>query len=228
MSLRPPARGRGRMTTTITATFTPSDAAALNGSEKLIEQGLTAFATAGRAMLAVSEQRLYRQTHSTFSAYCAERWGMSDRHVRRLMLAADVVEKMTALVGPMGPIPTTERQARELVGLDPDLAILVMETVTATAPMVTATAIAQARRELEKFAPDSVVMPPATQRRKPLSDEMREAMADLEKLSRKFDRIRRDDRYGAFSEHFRSAHSGRLDSITTELVEMLADLRETS
>ena len=215
-------------TTTITATLSPSDAAALAGYEKIIERGLESFAAAGRAMLTISEQRLYRKTHATFSDYCGDRWGMSDRHVRRLMLAADVVEKMTAIVGPIGPLPTTESQARELVGLEPANALLVMETVTATAPMVTATAIAQARRELEKFAPDSVVMPPATQRRKPLSDEMREAMADLEKLSRKFDRIRRDDRYGAFSEHFRSAHSGRLDSITTELVEMLADLRETS
>ena len=86
------------ITTAITETFTPVDAAALNGYEKVIEHGIDAFASAGRAMIAISDQRLYRQTHDTFADYCSDRWGMSDRHVRRLMLAADVVTKMTELI----------------------------------------------------------------------------------------------------------------------------------
>jgi hypothetical protein len=67
---------------------------------------------------------------------------------------------------------------------------------------------------------------PATKAKKrPLSDDMREAMTDLEKLSRKFDRIRRDARYESFREHFRSSHAGRLHSITAELDVLLGELR---
>lgn len=177
-------------TTTMNTELTVSEKAALNGHEIVIERGLTAFTEAGRAMLAISEQRLYRQTHETFADYCADRWGMSDRHVRRLMLAADVVAKMTELVGPMGPIPTSERQARELVGLEPEEAVLVMETVTLTAPMVTATAIAEVRREVVQQQPAKDPTPNRT----PITKTFWTFQVDLGRLERRAHRLLQDDR----------------------------------
>lgn len=67
--------------------------------------------TIGVALTEIREQRLYRDTHGTFEDYCIDRWTMTDRHARRLMQAAEVLE----LTGPMGP--TNERQARELAPL---------------------------------------------------------------------------------------------------------------
>ncbi|MGI8478471.1 MAG: DNA methyltransferase, partial [Gaiellaceae bacterium] len=52
-------------------------------------------------------------THGTFEAYCRERWGFTPRHGRRLIEAAQV----TSALGPIGPIPTNEAQARELAPL---------------------------------------------------------------------------------------------------------------
>lgn len=72
----------------------------------------------GAALLAIRDGRLYRQTHTTFEDYCRERWGGSKRHANRLVEAAEVVHQL----GPVGPIPTTERQTRELARIsDPEI-----------------------------------------------------------------------------------------------------------
>lgn len=190
------------MTEIVVATLTPADVAALNGYEVIISRGLDAFAAAGRAMLAINEQKLYRQTHATFADYCQDRWGMSDRHVRRLMLAADIVTKMTE-IGPMGPIPTTERQARELVGLEPAVAVEVMTIATRVTKVPTASDIRQVRQitiEQARPRPPAATTPPAVKaKRKPMSDTMRRAAFDLEKLAERFRRMEQDDRFGQFA-----------------------------
>lgn len=62
------------------------------------------------------DERLYRVAHKTFEEYCRERWGWSHRHADRQIEAAQIVDTL----GPMGPKPETERQARELAPLPPD------------------------------------------------------------------------------------------------------------
>ena len=49
----------------------------------------------------------------TLEDYCRERWGMSRVHAHRQIEAAKVASNLL----PTGNIPTTERQARPLVGL---------------------------------------------------------------------------------------------------------------
>lgn len=51
----------------------------------------------------------------TFEVYCREKWGMSKRHADRLVGSAAVA----ANLGPIGPVPTTESQARPLTKLPP-------------------------------------------------------------------------------------------------------------
>lgn len=94
----------------MTETMAPRPLAEL---EAVIERGLTTFVEVGRALLEIREQRLYRETHESFETYCRERWGWSSRHVNRQIEAAGVA----AALGPMGPIPESERQARELARL---------------------------------------------------------------------------------------------------------------
>lgn len=72
---------------------------------------------AGRALSTIRDSRLYRQTHSTFEDYCEQKWEFSDRHVRRLIDASDVVSLIQDQSGPTGPVPTNERQVRPLTKL---------------------------------------------------------------------------------------------------------------
>jgi hypothetical protein len=49
-----------------------------------------------------------------FEEYCDKRWGMAYRHANRLIGAVEVIDNL----GPMGPKPQSERQARPLIQLD--------------------------------------------------------------------------------------------------------------
>ena len=84
--------------------------------ETIIEAGLASFVEVGEALAQVRDSRLYRSSHGTFEDYCRERWGLSSRHVNRLVEASEVV----GALGPIGPIPANEGQARELAPLRDD------------------------------------------------------------------------------------------------------------
>lgn len=91
------------------------EAAELARHELTIAAGLRTFYAVGEALQAIRDARLYRADHATFEDYCRDRWGMSHRHANRLVAAASFV----ANVGPVGPIPESERLIRPLVALPP-------------------------------------------------------------------------------------------------------------
>ena len=108
------------MTAVMVLSLTESDA--LRACEASIERGRKIFHEVGTALLRIRDQRLYRAEHSTFEDYCRVRWNWSRQRAHQQIEAAQVVENLSTTVdslGPMGPIPETERQARELVGLEP-------------------------------------------------------------------------------------------------------------
>lgn len=76
--------------------------------ESVVERGMQTFVEVGQALMEIRDERLYRETHGTFVAYCRERWGFTDRRGRQLMAAAEV--------GTVVPV-SNEAQARELVPL---------------------------------------------------------------------------------------------------------------
>jgi hypothetical protein len=95
--------------------------------EAIIERGLATFVEVGKALLRIRDDRLYRETHSTFADYCKQRWGMSKSHAYRQIEAAEVVDvlsgdgegpKMSTRLGDVrhqiGDIPASESVAREL------------------------------------------------------------------------------------------------------------------
>lgn len=98
--------------------------------EGIIERGLQTFYEVGAALLTIRDGRLYRETHGTFEDYCRGKWGMTHRHANRMIEASAIV----AHLGPMGPIPSSERQARELAGLEPDEQREVWRKAVETAP----------------------------------------------------------------------------------------------
>ncbi len=86
--------------------------------EATARKHLCGFAAAAVALLEIRDRGLFRETHADFRTYCRDRfraWKISNRHVNRLIASLGVY----GALGPAGP--ATERQARELAGVDADL-----------------------------------------------------------------------------------------------------------
>lgn len=90
----------------------------LEECERVIERGLTTFVEVGQALMEIRDGRLYReQGYGTFEDYCQKRWGWSRDYAYKTMRSAEVVQVLRADVDHGLQIPSTERQARELVPL---------------------------------------------------------------------------------------------------------------
>jgi ParB family chromosome partitioning protein len=92
----------------------PTEQIRLTELEAIIERGVATFVEVGLALLEIRDSRLYRASHSSFDAYCRERWAFSRVRAHQLIEGAEVAGLLTT-VNTAGP--TTERQARELVRL---------------------------------------------------------------------------------------------------------------
>ena len=129
----------------MTELLTAQDATDLARYERTIEKGLKVFVEVGTALLAIQDRRLYRLTHSTFEDYCQDRWGISRDYAYKTIRAANTVAALEAV---QAPVPQTESQARELIGLSPEKAAEVMRQAS-TGGKVTAAGIKQARAKVE-------------------------------------------------------------------------------
>lgn len=94
----------------------------LRRCEETIESGLKSFFEVGDAIRTINEERLYRgQEYSSFDVYCSERWSMSGSHARRLIDAADLMDKLRKEFSPKGEsdelLPQSENHVRPLVRL---------------------------------------------------------------------------------------------------------------
>jgi hypothetical protein len=136
---------------TVVATRNASVDADLARREAVIEVGLRTFLEVGRELTVIRAQRLYYQDYSSFEQYCEQRWDFDVRHAQRLMVAAATVEAIEQ-TRPTGRVPTTERQARELTGLAPEVAAEVMAKVVkdhdAEGRKITAKTIREAREQI--------------------------------------------------------------------------------
>lgn len=79
--------------------------------ETVIERGQQTFVEVGNALAEIRDQRLYKETHATFEAYCRERWGFGRNYANKQIAAAHGV----AALGTDVPIPKTEGEARALL-----------------------------------------------------------------------------------------------------------------
>ncbi len=108
--------------------------------EQTIQRGLSTFIEVGSALLTIRDQRLYRVHYATFEAYCEQRWSLSRGRAYQLINAAEMSTTVDI---------TSERQARELSGLDGDTAREVFTAATeATDGKPTAAAIREAREQI--------------------------------------------------------------------------------
>ena len=129
------------------AGMTPAESRHLKALERRISAGLQTFREVGAALLEIRDQRLYRDTHSSFEAYCTERWGMNRTRAYQLIDSARVVQ---TLGEPEGLV--NEAQARELAPLNPEDAQKVWTEVehraSETGKPVTAPLIRQVKGEV--------------------------------------------------------------------------------
>lgn len=97
--------------------LTATETNELERCEIVIKQGLETFVEVGQALMTIRDKRLYRLQYTTFEDYCRERWGMSRPRAYEMIGAAKVVGNLSA----MADIPTSERQARPLTKLEPEV-----------------------------------------------------------------------------------------------------------
>ena len=90
----------------------------LRALEAVIERGMKSFVEVGNALLQIREKRMYRDRgYRSFDDYCRDHWGWTKTHANRLIGSAQVVAQIEE-AAPIGVIPTTESQARELARAD--------------------------------------------------------------------------------------------------------------
>jgi hypothetical protein len=96
--------------------------------ESALDNLRLAFTAAGKALQVIRDARLYRETHTSFEEYLAERWEMSRPQAYRLIEAWPLAQRLS----PMGD-KLNERQVRELLPLadrhGQDAAAVVYQTV---------------------------------------------------------------------------------------------------
>ena len=91
--------------------LSPAEVQTLEHYEHIIAQGIKTFVEVGQALLAIRDQRLYRQSLPTFEDYLRQRWDLSSRAYPRMMTRQ--WSSRTCL--PIGDIvPMNEAQARPL------------------------------------------------------------------------------------------------------------------
>jgi hypothetical protein len=104
--------------------------------EKNIDQGNALFREAGRELLRIHEERLYKGQYKTFEEYCKTRWNYSRSYANGLIDATIVIRNLSAMADKTNepntlgttvpkpetqpkalPMPSSERQARPLTKL---------------------------------------------------------------------------------------------------------------
>lgn len=103
------------MTSASVATLSSGEAARLFRLEQVIETGKQTFLRVGQALLEIRDSRLYRDTHGTFEAYCAERWEISRPRAYQMIDAAGVAKAVAPVSTDVDtPVIRSEAVAREL------------------------------------------------------------------------------------------------------------------
>lgn len=92
------------------------EATALKASEQTVSQNLRGGWELAKALAEICEKRLYRGQFRSFKTYCQKRWKLSHRHVRHLIAAVAVRERLANTAG-VSSIPETECQVRSLTRL---------------------------------------------------------------------------------------------------------------
>jgi hypothetical protein len=109
-----------------TAPLNSEQRSRLKELEGTIERTLSSFIECGMALREVRDQRLFRESYSSFDDYLAQRWSITRHHALRMIRAVTIAENL--LAGPArsegdAPLPSDlgEATLRPLSRLAPEL-----------------------------------------------------------------------------------------------------------
>lgn len=112
--------------------------------EAIVERHQEGFMAAAEALVAIRDQKLYRQTHDNFEDYCQERWGFTANYARRQITAAEVATQLKSENVPVGTL--SERVLREVSNVPKEKRLEVLDKATqASKGKPTAKAIKEAK-----------------------------------------------------------------------------------
>lgn len=96
--------------------------AGLAECEAVIQRSMDAFLDAGRALIRIRDQRLYKPRYQTFERYCQKRWNFSRQRSQQLMAAAEVIEIVseTEVYAPSIPDPELYSNGNSSNGYRPE------------------------------------------------------------------------------------------------------------
>ena len=94
------------------------------------KRGLVAFAETGRALDEIKADELWRLRSSTWGQWCSDELGLTDRRADQLITSA---RSCQTLIESGVSMPSSERVARELAGLEPADVLGVWQQATAEA-----------------------------------------------------------------------------------------------
>lgn len=103
----------------------------LRACESDIQQNLQGFFVLGYRLWQINQKRLYRKTHKTFEAYCAEKWDFSKSHANRLIQAHLCIKHLEASHETKVYCPTNESHVRCIADLNPEQQVEVAAEVLA-------------------------------------------------------------------------------------------------
>jgi hypothetical protein len=106
-----------------------AELARLQELESIVEHGLQTFYEVGKALDEIREQKLYRETHKTFEAYCQDKWGITRRRAYQFIDAAEIMENLCTNVHNS---QIKEYQIRPLRGLPPELQLEIWQEAVAS------------------------------------------------------------------------------------------------
>jgi hypothetical protein len=116
----------------VSGPLSPAEVQTLQHYEEVIAQGIKTFVQVGQALLAIRDQRLYRQQYGTFEEYLRQRWDLGQSRAYPLMDAAGVVTNLKCST--IVELPTNEAQARPLAALPAEQQAEAWQEAVATAP----------------------------------------------------------------------------------------------
>ena len=97
--------------------LTAADRRLLERHEETVRQNLQEFVMVGQALKEIRDKKLYRQTHTSFEAYCLAKFDFGKSHSYRLIGAVEARQLLQSQKSPIGDLllPRTESQMRELL-----------------------------------------------------------------------------------------------------------------
>jgi hypothetical protein len=127
--------------------------------ESVIEAVERSWEPLARALVEIRDSKLYRDFYDSFEKYVEQRWELSRARAYQLMEAVKVKDFLSTTGR---HLPTSERQARALMGLEPDLQLKVWLEAIKDDPNPSGQKVADARRTL--INAESKKLRPATVR----------------------------------------------------------------